>query len=91
MSTIVTVDQIPQAPYYVLSDDPLMSKWGQSNGKVNVCVIPCNNLHEAKCVLAYVKNRGDQENPRITKTIQHYSNRTYSLLTSWRRFAGIAD
>lgn len=56
---------IPEAPYYVLSNDSYMSGWGKSKGKINTCVVPCTNDAMARGVKAYIESREDQKYIRI--------------------------
>jgi hypothetical protein len=60
MSTIITsADAIPTAPYYVLSDDALMSDWGEAAGRVNTIILPCADHTEADIVATNARNRDE--------------------------------
>jgi hypothetical protein len=83
MSVLVTSQkEIDDAPYYVLSNDRLMSYWGKSEGRINVCILPCESYEEAEKVAAYAESRSDQERVRIVgqKPRLNNSTHTYSLM-----------
>jgi hypothetical protein len=58
-------EQIPTAPYYVLSNDTFMSGWGPAADKINTVVLPCRSYEEAEAVVKYAKSRTDQQRVRI--------------------------
>jgi hypothetical protein len=60
-----TPSSIPDAPYYVLSNDSFMSGWGCANGKINTIILTCADMTEAQDVAAYAQSRGDQKYVRI--------------------------
>ena len=63
--TITSRTEIPDAPFYVLSNDAFMSGWGPAEGKTNTIILPCESYEEAETVEATAKDRGDQKNVRI--------------------------
>lgn len=63
--TINHASQIPEAPYYVLSNDQFLSGWGPAKGRVNTVILPCTSLAEAYRVRDYAKSRNEQKNVRI--------------------------
>ena|SRR5215211_2083295 len=80
---ITTHDEIPDAPFYVVSRDRFLSGWGNSEGKDNILIIPCDDGDEACIVATNARNRTDQEAVRIFQfkpTLLNNKN-TYSLLT----------
>jgi len=56
---------IPNAPYYVLSNDSFMSGWGYARDKINTCVVPCQTHNQARRVMRYISLREDQKRIRI--------------------------
>lgn len=76
---------IPDAPYYVLSNDISMSNWGKAKGKINTCVIPCQTIKEAQQVIAYIKTeRTDQQQVRVVSRKPRAKDHViYSLVTGW--------
>lgn len=66
--TIEYTNAIPDAPYYVVTEDSFMSGWGPARGKVNVIVLPCDNYAEALIVEQNALNRRDQKRVRINTT-----------------------
>lgn len=56
---------IPNAKYYVLSNDRFMSGWGPARGMINTVVLPCDSWNEARYVRDYADSRGDQKYVRI--------------------------
>ena len=79
-----SMESIPEAPYYVLSNDKCMSGWGMARSKINMCVVPCNSREMAEAVKSYVQTRPEQKyirivcNPPRTK-----SPILYSLCLGW--------
>ncbi len=66
MSTIITsAVEIPEATYYVLSDDAFMSDWGEAEGRVNTIILPASDRTEAEIVATNARNRDEQRNVRI--------------------------
>jgi len=63
--TITSVDAIPAAHYYVLSDDAFMSDWGEAQGLVNTIILPVASRDEADVVATNARNRDEQRNVRI--------------------------
>lgn len=73
--------QIPDAKFYVLSDDVFFSNWF-GNGKKNTIILPCKDLEQVDKVMAYARSRTDQQRirwvihkPRLREGV------IYSLLT----------
>lgn len=64
-TTITTLSEIPNAPFYVITRDTFMSGWGQAKGLSNKLILPCLSIEEAEIVLANAKARGDQSNVTI--------------------------
>lgn len=75
---------IPDAPIYVLSNDSFMSGWGESQGKINTCVVPCASLEEANDVIRYIESRSDQKYIRLAQNKPQPRHRKLSLMLSWR-------
>lgn len=78
---------IPDAPFYVLSNDPFFSG-EQPNGDdlINTCVVPVASAREAKAVVAYVESRKDQNRIRVVdKKPRSRSGVRLSLVWSWRQ------
>lgn len=65
MTTITSRKELPDMPYFVLSNDKFMSGWGDAVGKINTVVLPCRSYGEAMNVMAHAKGRGDQSRVRI--------------------------
>jgi len=59
--------EIPDAPYYVLSNDTFMSGWGFAKGRINTIILPCENLREARIVEWNAHQRTDQQRVRIVR------------------------
>jgi len=79
--TITFVDEIPAAPYYVLSDDAFMSDWGEAQGLVNTIIMPVASRDEADVVATNARNRDEQRNVRILdRTPALSSGVLYTLL-----------
>lgn len=69
MSIIVdTTADIPDAPYYVVMTDTMMSGWGQADGVDAVYVAVAHSPEEAEVVVANARGRGDQSRVRINTT-----------------------
>lgn len=78
------LESIPDAPFYVLSNDTFMSGWGPARGKINTCVVPCSNMKEAMAVEKYVCSRTDQKRIRIIENKPRpKSHVLYSLCLGW--------
>lgn len=82
---------IPDAPYYVCSNDPFFSGWGHAENVTNVCVVPCASMWEAREVVGYIERRDDQKRIRIVQNKPRPRGRKLSLLLSWRYNALNAD
>lgn len=79
-----TFHPIPDAPYYVLSNDPFMSGWGPTTGKTNTVVVPCQSYEQAERVVAYVESRRDQKRIRIVgNKPRNRAHVIYSLHPKW--------
>jgi len=75
---------IPKADFYVVSTDSFMSGWGYSQGKDNICVVPCNH-EEVDKVYNYVLSRNDQKRVRInTAKPRNRGNWLISNLSEWK-------
>lgn len=60
MSVNVTKsEEIPDAAYYVLAIDRFMSGWGESSGKDNVIILPCDTANEAYAVQRALEERSE--------------------------------
>jgi len=93
--TITNRSEIPDAPYYVLSNDTFMSGWGLAEGKINTIILPCVNWIEAQQVAEYAKSRTDQRYVRIVtqKPRLRLNTHLYSLMlpdeaTAWYKRRG---
>lgn len=83
-NTVTSQKQIPDAPFYVLSNDKFMSGWGEAKGMINTCIVPCKDEDELKRVMGYVESRNDQNRIRYcTNKPQIRRHTLYSLLTAW--------
>lgn len=78
---------VPVAPWYVTSIDTFMSGWGGSEGRNNLCVVPCASLAEAGKVEAYMRSRKDQKYINTCSTKPRERGRRISLLLGWRERA----
>lgn len=71
-------DEIPNAPFYVLSNDTFMSGWGRAHTSgawgnphpdqgalVNTIILPCSSAKEAETVASNARRRTDQRRVRI--------------------------
>lgn len=83
MSTNVTAQsEIPDAPYYVLSNDTFMSGWGLAKGKTNTLIFPCETREEAETVRENALYRTDQKRVRVlVRKPQLRTSRVYYSLT----------
>jgi len=82
MSTMIESQrEIPKAKFYVTATDTFLSGWGQSEGKDNRVILPCDDHREAETVAANARRRSDMSNVRICsgKPRLHRWN-TYSLM-----------
>jgi len=80
-----TFKPIPDAKWYVVSEDKFMSGWGRAIDKKNLCVIPCDDLAEAERVETYIQSRAEQKRIRIVaKKPKTKPNVIYSLLLEWK-------
>jgi len=83
-----TFEDLEKSPLYVLSNDTFMSGWGSCKGKINVCVVPCENGFQAEKVMEYIKTRSEQKRARIViNKPKNQSNRIYSLVPNWLNLA----
>ena len=82
-------EDIPRAPWYVLSNDPFMSDWkhGVTEGKINTCVVPCDSYEEAEGVRAYIESRGDQKYIRINYTPPRNKSHVLYSMPRWKETA----
>ena len=98
MSEIVeSLDQIPDAAYYVLSDDRFMSDWGPAAGRTNTIILPCDDEEEAQIVADNANARTDMDNVRIIRNPPELSEDIlFSLMTRedasrWYRAGGFGN
>lgn len=71
MSDFVTdIDNVPAAPFYVRARDTFMSGWGQSPGRDNYVLLPCESMEEACVVRTNAMARTDMEDVRIVSGVQ---------------------
>jgi hypothetical protein len=75
---------IPNAPYYVLSNDRFFSHSPFAPNQINVCVVPCNSMTEARAIERYIRSREDQKYIRIVEHKPRARGRILTLLLSWR-------
>ncbi|MFO7902321.1 MAG: hypothetical protein R6U98_06665 [Pirellulaceae bacterium] len=66
-NTITERREIPDAPYYVMSNDSFMSGWGPAKGRINTIILPCESLREARIVEWNAGQRTDQQRVRIAR------------------------
>ena len=79
---------IPDAPYYVLSNDSFMSGWGHAKDSINTCVVPCETYEQAEKVEEYARSRNDQKYIRIvTNKPRKKDHVLYSLVPGWIKMA----
>lgn len=91
MSTVNKKSEIPDAPFYVLSNDTFMSGWGVAEGRTNTCVLPCESEEEAERVARNARSRSDQKRVRIVANKPRLSETVvWSLLTKDRASAWYA-
>jgi hypothetical protein len=57
---IVSADQLPLCPFFVVSEDTFMSGWGMSQGRKNILFFPCESREEAEIVYRNASDRADQ-------------------------------
>lgn len=92
--------EIPDAPFYVLSNDTFMSGWGWAQGRINTVILPAYSLEEAEIIAENARNRSDQQRVRIVgnkpklRRDVHYSLLTRENAGRWYEpggFGGFAD
>lgn len=86
-SSTETFEPIPDAPFYVLSNDTFMSGWGKAKDKINTCVVPCDTYEQAETVERYVRSRSEQKRVRIATNVRAKRNVIYSLCEGWKERA----
>ena len=64
--TVHNREQIPDAPWYVLSTDTFMSGWGPASGRTNRLILPRDSKAEAEDVADYARSRTDTSRGCIT-------------------------
>ena len=64
-NTISSRSEIPDAPFYVLSNDSFMSGWGPARNAVNTVILPCESLEQAETVYDNATDRPEQKRVRI--------------------------
>lgn len=80
--TITSRSDIPDAPFYVLSNDSFMSGWGQAEHAINTVILPCESYSEAQIVADYAESRSEQRRVRIVANKPRLQpGHVYSLLT----------
>ena len=78
---INSANEIPAAPFYVMSNDRYMSGWGRAEGAINTVILPCADYAEAQRVADYAESRGDQSRVRIVSNRPRFRpGHVYSLL-----------
>ncbi len=78
-TTITSAKQIPDAKFYVLTNDRFFSDWFGS-GKINTIILPCNSMEQVNKVMAYVESRSDQQRIRYVINKPRLRQRvTYTL------------
>ena len=80
--TVTDRHDIPDAMYYVLSNDTFFSGSDYCRGRTNTVILPCGSRAEAETVAANARNRTDQQRVRIVvhkPRLRDYV--MYSLLT----------
>ena len=61
----ITLDDVPDAPFYVVTRDTFLSGWGGAKGRANVVVVPCETQGVADTVKAYVLSRSDMSSVSV--------------------------
>ena len=56
---VLSLDELPLAPFYVTALDTFMSGWGGTSSKENYVVLPCASEEEAAVVSANAHGRSD--------------------------------
>lgn len=80
--TINDRSEIPDAPFYVLSNDRFMSGWGPARNQVNTIILPCATSEQADTVLQNCQDRPEQKNVRLVIHKPRMRDSVlYSLLT----------
>lgn len=85
---VLSLDELPLAPFYVTALDTFMSGWGPARDRKNVLVIPCESEEEAAVVAANARGRSEMEQVCIHTDKPALpgagGSRLYSLLTKAR-------
>jgi hypothetical protein len=90
-SQITSAKEIPNAPFYVMSNDSHFSGWGPAAGRINTLILPCYSVEELEVVLRNVEDRPEQKYVRtLTKkpTIRgavYYNLFTKETASIWYR------
>ena len=85
MSKLINnINQVPSyISYLVICIDTFLSNWGESQGKDNICLFPCQNYNQARVVAGNAKRRSEMRSVSIIKrselTELDTDNNTYSL------------
>jgi len=64
---IKSKSEIPNAPYYVLTNDRILSNWF-GNKLISTIILPCYNEEEIEKVVRYANSRSDQ---RFIRTVNN--------------------
>jgi hypothetical protein len=84
MSNLITsAAEIEKAYMYVLANDTFCSGWGESKGKINTCIFPCQTAEEVDIVYDNLGDRREMKYVRATHYKPKLNNRTrtYSLFS----------
>ena len=78
-TTITSAKQIPDAKFYVLTNDRFFSDWF-GNGKTNTIILPCDSMEQVITIMKHAKSRKDQYNVRcVFNKPRIREGRIYSL------------
>lgn len=85
---VLSLDELPLAPFYVTALDSFLSGWGPARGRKNVVILPCASEEEAAVVAANARGRSEMEQVCIHTDKPALpgagGSRLYSLLTKAR-------
>ena len=87
---ITSKAQIPDAPYYVLTNDKFMSGWGMAEHKINTLIFVCDSYKQAQIVEKNALGRTDQtrvrivsNKPKLNNSTHYYQLKTQASYDSW--------
>jgi hypothetical protein len=87
---ITSKTQIPDAPYYVLTNDKFMSGWGMAEHKINTLIFVCDSYKQAQIVEKNALGRTDQtrvrivsNKPKLNNSTHYYQLKTQASYDSW--------